>query len=127
MYMYQIKDRLQDGRKQLPASTNARQDLVKTLQASIYDKAEAEAKRRKLNPTNSGAGADQKAINREVELANQTDLMHNGIHQREPRANIKRECIFDVTSQGNKVTKRENEPSSASLERASLDVRVGFA
>ena len=85
----QLKSNPQNGKKQLPASTNARQELVKTLQASIDDKAEADAKRRKLNPTNSGAGGDQKAIDWEVEPANKNDLMHKGIYQREPRANIK--------------------------------------
>ena len=82
---------------------------MKTLQASIVDKTEADAQRRKLNPTNSGAGVDQKAINWEVELARNNDLMHNGIQEWEPRANIKRECMCDVTSQGCKATKREKQ------------------
>ena len=78
-----------------------------TFKTCIVDKTEADAKRRKLNPTNSEVV--QKAINREVEHANKDDLKQNGIHQREPRANIKRECMFDVTTQGNKVSKRETQ------------------
>ena len=75
---------------------------MKTLKTCIADKTEADAKRRTL-------GVDQKAINREVGHVNKDDLKHNGIHQREPRANIKRECTFDVTTQGNKVSKREKQ------------------
>ena len=82
---------------------------MKTLQASIADKSEADAKRRKLDPKNLGAGIDLKAINGEVEHAKGKDLMHVGIQQREPRANIKRVGIFDVTTQGCKATKREKQ------------------
>ena len=105
----QLKGKPQSGKKQLPANINARQELVRTLKTCIDDNTEADAKMRKLNPTNSGAGADQKAINWEVEPANKNDLMHNGIRQREPRASINRECMLDVTSQGYKVTKREKQ------------------
>ena len=83
------------------AASNARQQLLKTLHSSIDVKAEAEAKRRKLDPSNSRAGEDLKAINREVERAT-VDHTHARIHHREPRANIKRGCIFDGTSQGQK-------------------------
>ena len=82
---------------------------MEILQASIVAKAEAEATRRKLDPLNSGAGTDLKAINGEVEHAKGKDLMHVGIQQREPRANIKRVGIFDVTTQGCKATKREKQ------------------
>ena len=80
---------------------------MKTLQASIAAKAEADAKRRKLDPLNLGAGIDFKAINGEVEHAKGKHFMHTRIQHREPRANVKRECYFDVTSQGIKATKRE--------------------
>ena len=90
------------------AANNARQKLLKTLHSSIDFKAEAEAKRRKLDPSNSRAGEDLKAINRDVERAT-VDHTHARIHHREPRANIKRGCIFDGTSQGQKATKREKQ------------------
>ena len=90
------------------AANNARQKLLKTLHSSIDSRAEAEAKRRKLDPSNSRVREDLKAINRDVARAT-VDLTHARIHQREPRANIKRECMFDVTTQGNKVTKREKQ------------------
>ena len=64
-----LKSNLQNGEKLLPASTNARQELLRTPQASIADKTEADAKRRKLDPMNSGAGIDLKTINWEVEHA----------------------------------------------------------
>ena len=88
------------------AANNARQKLLKTLHSSIDSKAEAEAKRRKLDPSNSRAGEDLKAINREVDRAT-VDHTHARIHHREPRANIKRGCIFDGTSHGQKATTKE--------------------
>ena len=105
----QLKSNPQNGKKLLPASTNARQEFLKTLQASIVDKTEADAERRKLYPTSSGAGLDQKAINWEVEHDREKDLMHFRIQQRGPRPNIKRECMFDVTSHGCKATKSEKQ------------------
>ena len=66
-------------------------------------------KRRKLDPMNLGAGIDLKAINGEVEHAKGKDLMHTRIQHWEPRANVKRGCYFDVTSQGIKATKREKQ------------------
>ena len=85
--------------------------LLKTLHASIADKTEADAERRKLDPTSSRAGKDLKAINRDVDHANKEDLMQNGIQHRGPRANIKRVCMFDATSQGCKATEREKQAS----------------
>ena len=90
------------------AANNARQKLLKTLHSSIDSRAEAEAKRRKLDPSNSRVREDLKAINRDVERAT-VDHTHARIHQREPRAIIKRGCIFDGTSQGQKATKREKQ------------------
>ena len=49
------------------AANNARQKLLKTLHSSIDSRAEAEAKRRKLDPSNSRVREDLKAINRDVE------------------------------------------------------------
>ena len=107
-----IADRLQHDIKKGSCSrmtaNNARHKLLKTLHTSIDVKIEAEAKRRKLDPTNSRAGADMKAINRDVDQAN-VDLTQARIHRREPRANIKRGCMFDGTSQGYKATKREKQ------------------
>ena len=99
------------------AISNKRQKLAKTSQASIVAKAEADAKRRKLDPLNLGAGTDPKAINGEVEHGKGKDLMHTRIHHWEPRASVKRGCYFHVTSQGIKATKRENRQSSTSVER----------
>jgi len=78
------------------------------LHSCIELKAEAEAKRRKLDPSNSRAGEDLEANNWEVERAT-VDHTHARIHHWEPRANIKRGCIFDGTSQGQKATKREKQ------------------
>ena len=86
---------------------DARQEFVENLNASISVKSEAEAKTRKSEPTKSGG--DQQAINREVDHANHEDLMHSRIQHREPRANIKRVCMFDATSQGCKATNREKQ------------------
>ena len=90
------------------AANKARHKLLQTSHSSIDSRAEAEAKRRKLDPSNSRAGEDLKAINREVDQAN-VDHTHARIHHREPRANIKRGCIFDGTSQGQEATKREKQ------------------
>ena len=85
---------------------NTRLELLKTLQTSIEDKIEADAKKRKLDPPNSREGTDPNVINRDVDQA-QKDPLQAGIQHREMRSNTKRGCMFDCTSQGCKATKRE--------------------
>ena len=88
------------------APNNARRALLGTLQSSIDGKAEADAKRRKLDPSNSWVGTDPKAINRDVETALK-DPNQTGIHNRELRANLKRACTFEELAQSCKATKLE--------------------
>ena len=57
-------------------TTGTRHEFIKALKISISEKGEADAKRRKLGPTNSGK--DQRAFNGEVEPA-KDDLLHNRI------------------------------------------------
>ena len=85
---------------------NARLELRKTLQASIEDKQETEAKQRKLDPPNSREGTDPSAINRDVDQT-QKDPLQARIQHREMRSNTKRGCMFNGTSLGCKATKRE--------------------
>lgn len=82
---------------------NARLELRKTLQASIEDKQEAEAKKRKLDPPNSRDVTDPSAINRDVDQT-QKDPLQVRIQQ---RSSTKRGCLFNGTSLGCKTTKRE--------------------
>ena len=85
---------------------NARLKLLKTLQTSIEDKTEADAKKRKLDPPNSREGTDPSAINRDVDQTHK-DPLQARIQHREMRSNTKRGCMLDGTSQGCKATKRE--------------------
>ena len=88
------------------ASSSARCELLKTLQSSIDGKAEADAKRRKLDPVNSRAGTDPKVINRDVEQTCE-DPLNTRIRNRELRASTKRACLFDELAQSCKTSKRE--------------------
>ena len=88
------------------AASNARRALLETLQSSIEVKAEADAKRRKLDPANSRAGTDPKVINRGIEPACE-DPNQTRIHNRELRANIKSACTFDDIAQSCKTSRLE--------------------
>ena len=87
-------------------ASNARLNLLKSLHSSIDDKAEADAKKRKLDPPNSREGTDPSAINRDVDQTHK-DPLQARIQHREMRNGTKRGCMFDGTSQGCKATKRE--------------------
>ena len=88
------------------AASNARRAFLETLQSSIEVKAEADAKRRQLDPSNSWAGTDPKVINRDVELAFE-DTDQTRTHNWELRANIKRACTFDELAQSCKTSRLE--------------------
>ena len=67
---------------------------------------EADAKRRKLDPSNSWAGTDPKVINMDVESALK-DPNQSRIHNRELRAKIIRACTFDEIAQRCKTSRLE--------------------
>ena len=94
------------GESSRTASSNERQTFLDNLRTSIAERAAPDAKRRKLDPQNSWERGDPVAVNRDVDLVTK-DRMQDGIHNREPRANIKRACTFDELTQSCKTSKKE--------------------
>ena len=88
------------------ASTKDRQDYLDNLRTSIAERTDPDAKRIKLDPQNSWEWDDPVTVNRDVDLVTK-DRMQDRIHNREPRANIKRACTFDELTQSCKTSKKE--------------------
>jgi len=88
------------------ASSNERHAFLDNLRTSIAERAAPDAKRIKLDPQNSWEWDDPVAVNRDVDLVTK-DRMQDRIHNREPRANIKRACTFDELTQSCKTSKKE--------------------
>ena len=88
-------------------TTGTRHEFVKDPKISISEKGEADAKRRKLGPTN--LGKDQRALNGVVEPA-KDDLLQKRIQAGESRSSIKSFNKPEASNQekrGNKLSKRK--------------------